>query len=299
MRIDIAKHEALARCAALKAASFWPPEPRMRPGAWLSNFDEQDLPFAIGLLEKFTFYGASLTDALLVSAFRSVGDGLEKGPAAPARTVLEEALRHAIFTPVRGETPNPADSGHLFCRKARQLLHIPDNRMFDTADAINSAKAGTPIVFVDDFIGSGDQFLSTWTAPFDQSGASFETVHATSPFTVIYITLVATDYGIGNINARAPAVAVCPTHILERKSTIYEAFGTDPQTLVQIDSFLKKYATKLRPTEHWIATNIQWLKYGYKGRGLMLGFDHSIPDATLPIFWSPGIDEWEPLIERN
>jgi hypothetical protein len=111
--------------------------------------------------------------------------------------------------------------------------------------------------------------------------------------------LVSTDYGLKEINRRAPTVAICPTHVIERKSTIFEVLGSDAALLAKLDLFLTKYSLRLRPADPWIAKDIEWLKYGYKKRGLLLGFEHSIPDATLPIFWAPGTNSWEPLIERN
>lgn len=299
VREDLVKREVLARCEALKAASFWCPEPKLRPRAWLHNFDSGDQLFASLLLEKFNFYSAALTDALIAAAFHSIGDGLSKGPAAPGRDQLIKSLATAVFTPVRGERPNPSDSGYLLCRKARQILRVSEARIAETIDALNHAKNGGTVVFLDDFIGSGDQFLHTWEKDLTGTGTTFQTAHYKSNFTAIYIALVSTDYGLKEINRRAPTVAICPTHVIERKSTIFEVLGTDAALLAKLDLFLTKYSLRLRPADPWIAKNIEWLKYGYKKRGLLLGFEHSIPDATLPIFWAPGTNSWEPLIERN
>jgi hypothetical protein len=299
MREDLAKREVLARCEALKAASFWCPEPKLRPRAWLDNFAPSDQQFAGRLLEKFNFYGAGLTDALMIAAFNSISDGLPKGPAAPKREALIKSLDSAVFTPVRGEQPNPTDSGYLLCRKARQLLRVPESHVAETASALEHAKKGGTVVFLDDFIGSGDQFLHTWREDLVGSGDSFKTIQNDSNFTAIYITLVSTDFGLVNINREAPTVAVCPTHVIENKSTVFEVLGKDADTLAKLDEFLTKYSSRLLPSDPWMAKNVDWLKYGYKRRGLLLGFEHSIPDATLPIFWAPGTNSWEPLIERN
>lgn len=84
MRNDIAVNEVLEKCSVLKQAGLWLPEPKIRPRAWMSNFELQDKGVAAFLLDKFTFYSSSLTDKLLVSSFHSISDGLEKGPEAPS-----------------------------------------------------------------------------------------------------------------------------------------------------------------------------------------------------------------------
>ena len=298
MRDDVLVEEVLAKCDVLKQVGLWPSEPTIRPRAWLDNFDENDIGLAAFLLDKFTFYNHRLTDALLVASYHSIGDGSPKGPSALSADDLIKSLETAIFTPVLGESPNPTDSGNLLCRKARQILNIPEELILNTRDALEHARAGNTVVFLDDFIGSGDQFLKTWrrinsrTAPM-----SFAEVDRTTGFTAIYISLVTTDFGLRNIHTAAPNVAVCATHILGEKYTI-NGLDISESKRNDIKDLLKKYSTHLRPKEEYIAKNPDYLAFGYKSRSLMFGFEHSIPDATLPIFWSPGIDNWEPLVER-
>ena len=38
--------------------------------------------------------------------------------------------------------------------------------------------------------------------------------------------------------------------------------------------------------------------YGFNELGLTIAFQHSVPDATLPIFWSCTAD-WNPLYRRS
>lgn len=297
MRSDVFVDEVLAKCDVLRRAGFWPSEQRIRPRAWIENFDAEDRRVAALLLDKFTFYDQRLTDALLLASYNSIGDGMQKGPRAPAGPDLLRSLNTAIFTPVKGEKPNPTDSGNLVCRKARQLLHIPEQLILDTPDAVVHASKGGTVVFLDDFVGSGDQFINTWTAKFGSS--SFEVAQPYSKFVAIYITLVTTDFGIANIQLKAPEVAICATHVLESKSNIAGLSVGNARLEIEIRKFLEKYSVRLTPKDAHIAKNTDYRQYGYKKLGLMLGFEHSIPDATLPIFWSSGIGNWEPLIERS
>jgi hypothetical protein len=280
----------------MKKARFWPNEPKMRPRAWLNNFEHSDRYLAAKLLDKFVYYNADATAALLRSSFHSIADGISKGPNAPSGAELASSLSNAILAPVTGETPNPSDSGGVFCRYARQILKIPQEVMCSTEGAIKHAEKGCTIVFIDDFVGSGDQFLKTWKR--DYGGKSFASLqNQKKGFVAIYITLLSTEKGIGNIHLDAPRVAVCPAHILTEKSTINGLTSSGLIDKSELEAFLKKYAARLTPKDDYMQS-LEYKAYGYKTQGLLFGFEHSIPDLTLPIFWSTGTN-WEPLIERS
>lgn len=291
------ENETLEKCEALKLAGIWPSGSKMNARSWLNNFDENDRPIAALLLSKFTYYNQEQSDALLVAAYNSIGDGLPKGPKAPNSTELIKALDDAVLTMVSGENPNPTDSGFLYCRKARQVLHISESLQKDPVEALLHAINGGTVVFIDDFIGSGDQFLKHWEREYrTEPPRSFKEVQEVNGFTAIYITLVSTDYGLGEIHKKSPQVAVCSTHIIGEKSTL---FGLDEYGYgkIDIDNFLNKYSSRLEPDDGYM-THPLYLKFGYKMRGLLLAFEHSVPDATLPIFWSKGTGNWRCLVER-
>ena len=296
MRVDVYVKDVLARCEALKRAGMWLPEPRIRPRAWIENFDDDDKILAAQLLERFVFYNQRLTDSLLTASFYSIADGLKKGPAAPSREQLLQALPNAVFTPVSGETPNPTDSGYFLCRRTRQVLGVDEAKIKLTREALQAASNGCPVVFVDDFIGSGDQFLTTWQDK--SSGESFEAIQQQVGFLAIYISLVGAENGIDNIGNHAPTVAVCVTHKIDNRGTLWGLLSSNPTLYNQFGSLLRKYVSRLTPHEQYMLQD-DYLIYGYKRRGLFFGFEHSVPDATLPIFWCRGTNNWEPLIERT
>ena len=303
MRSDVYVKEVLGKCESLKRAGIWPPEPELRPRAWLNNFDEADRSLAAYLLEQFDYYDERLTDKLLLAAYNSLADGLPKGPKAPSRNQILSMLPNAIFTPVEGERPNRTDSGNLLCRKARQVLRIPQERVVEPTKALAYATRGNTIVFLDDLIGSGDQFVKTWKRRYSSAEpCSFADTFAARPFYAIYVALVATAIGLDQIRKKTPNVAVSTTHVLERSSTVYELRPSPPYPVPDVTSavetMLKKYSPRLTPKEDYIAKNRLYKIFGYKKGGLMFAFAHSVPDATLPIFWAPGTD-WTPLVERK
>ncbi len=296
MRDDILVDVVLERCDALRKSTFWPGGNEIKPEKWLGNFENEDKRIAALLLDRFVFYSESATDHLLTSAWHSILDGGRKSGSKVDPTVLEGSLNNVVFAPVEGETPNPTDSGNFMCRKARQVLGVDEDRIVTTREALECAKGGTTVVFLDDFVGSGDQFISTWTREYN--GYSFNSTKLDNGFSAIYVNLITTYMGLERIFDEAPSVVVSPAHVLNSRSTIFGLIEEGVFDKAEITRFLLKYSVNLRPEEDYISDYLPYKNWGYKRLGLLLGFKHSIPDATLPIFWSPGIAGWEPLIER-
>ncbi|MGN6094279.1 MAG: phosphoribosyltransferase-like protein, partial [Luteibacter jiangsuensis] len=226
----------------------------------------------------------------------SLSDGMQKGPQAATAEEIEAVLPGAYFTPVEGEKPNPTDSGFFLCRRARQILKVPEDRIVNRDAALEKAYQGAAIVFLDDFVGSGDQFISTWERV--TNGRSFKFAQKATSFIPIYVSMVCLEKGISRIHQEAPMVALSTAHILEERSTLNGVMSISADVQARLEDFLRKYSPRLKPNEPYIANNPSYKVKGYKNGGLMLAFEHSVPDATLPIFWSSGDVNWVPLLER-
>ena len=128
---------------------------------------------------------------------------------APSRNQILSMLPNAVFTPVEGERPNRTDSGNFLCRKARQVLRVPKKRVVEPTVALDYATRGNTIVFLDDLIASGDQFVKTWKRSYSSATPrSFAETFTAKPFYAIYVALVATANGLDKIRQTAPHVAV-------------------------------------------------------------------------------------------
>ena len=75
----------------------------------------------------------------------------------------QQFFDRAIIVPVAGDRDNPSDSGFSFARIARQHLGFDEMQILSPGDALlEIGKGPRPIIFVDDFVGTGSQFTGTW-----------------------------------------------------------------------------------------------------------------------------------------
>lgn len=295
MRQDIFQQEVLAKCEALIKSTIWPTQDKIRPRAWLNNFEESDRGVASYLLDKFVFFSNHYTDRLLYKAYNDLISHFE----GYAEADLLSVFQNIKVTPLEGELPNPSDSGNLLCRKMRQSFNFAEANIVTPAQAVAFANDGEFILFVDDFIGSGDQFLETWRRNYlTEYPKSFCHIALDNGPTFVVLALVCTESALARINSELDHVTVFSCHIVDERSSIFNLQDCK-YTFREIDAFLEKYCDRLTPQEEYIRNNREFLKYGYHRLGLLLGFEHSVPDATLPVFWSAGTGDWSPLYERT
>ncbi|WP_027800341.1 phosphoribosyltransferase-like protein [Paraburkholderia dilworthii] len=299
MRSDQYIDTVVEKCSALVASGLWCRQPIVRPRAWLNNFETEDQVAAAVLLDHFTYFASSAVDQMLMSLYRQLRDGLI------SRMGVERAqatLDRAVFTSVEGEDPNVTDSGNLFCRKLRQTARIADDRFMDPKRALEQAREGRLVVFLDDILGSGNQIAATWKRDYlNQQPYSFADLEATTGLHVIYASLVATRAGLDRLRADLAGLKVVAAHVLESADTITGVprsalkpdLGDIPAAIV---SLLQKYSSRLGVPQYLEGQRTRM--YGHAEAGLLVAFEHSTPDSTLPIFWAVGPDQWTPLVRR-
>lgn len=298
------EHTVKAKCRFFAHSQIWPLTVRLDPHSWLTNFTEPEMPHALQLLNSVLYFRSALVDQMFQAAFRSLSRHfLQPRDTYSAHMARWQAfVESAIFTNVTGEQPGPTDSGHAFARRARDLLNISESRILASPDAVRLlARHGAgPVVFVDDFVGSGNQFVETWrrshvVGPGRAESFRSLAIHNTfGPF--FYIPIVCTATGKRNIAATCPAVRVEPAHLVgERYSAL------DPESVLWPDA-LRRDAPKFvleasmragipndpASTDHYA---------GFCSLGLALAFEEGCPDATLPLLrWST--NGWKPLFRR-
>ena len=280
---------------------LWPASHTFDPRGWLANFEENERPHALNLVNVFLYYNEDLIHALLSSAVRRLTtSAITPGsPLNEAREQWMQFCRNALVTYVEGENPNVTDSGRVFARKARQILGIDEQRIGspeETLARLARDQAG-PVLVLDDFIGSGNQMLNTWRHRYCVAGGEEHSFQMASDrgIKIFCVPLVATNVGVNALSRNCNGLIVSPAHVLDER-----------YSLVAADSILWPDALKHTAIDFLYSASgragifdepsIQW--DGFQSLGLGLAFSHSVPDATLPLYYweRPG---WNPLVRRN
>jgi hypothetical protein len=291
----------LERCGYLLQIGALRVEAGLDPKRWLSNFAEhsEERCYAVNLLGSFLYLPPPVFDAIFSSAVHALSSHLD--PALPRREAWEEFLDQMIVVAVQSVRDRPSSSGYAYARLANEVLGVPENQIkFDwEAAEMVAMDPAKPVVFVDDFVGTGEQFVGTWGKSLFMRGAgakttSFKDLAEQGHGRYFYCPAVATLAGIDEIGRQAPQVLVSPGNTLEER---YSAFHPEsvlwPTSLRDGgEQFLREVSLRIGLSEDEAST-ICWK--GYKGQGLAIGFNRGTPDATLPIFtWEVG--GWKPLL---
>ena len=299
-RIEL-KIQALAR------AGIWPSNDpgRVRPNSWLGNFTESDKEIAAALIDVFVYFPDEQVTQLLQRAltrlFQSFG-GTDRSVKDRKNRIINQ-LSRTLFVPVEGENPNPTDSGNYICRRVRQILELSDSNIANPAAALTQYIAdGKTIVFVDDMVGTGNQIHETWNRPYETDDPkSFQHAYKRVKRDCFYICLACSSEGRSKMTSLS-GLELISAHDLEDRDQFRAALerisdhpagsGLQPA----IDALLKKYATQLILPPYMKRGDFPLRGLG--SLGLTLGFQHSIPDATLPIYWASGAGSWTPMNKR-
>ncbi len=199
MNIETLEHNILSKCDYFTTVHLWPLQAKLDPRNWLSNFTDSEKPFAFQLLNSFLYFSEPLVDQLLYSAFHRLSMHVSQQNASNDWLSF---LRNCIFVTVTGERPNATDSGYLLARKARQVLGIPENQFLVPENALDYllTHRGCPVVFLDDFVGSGNQFLVTWNRKHEVQSQSIAFKDLlSSQSDCFYSPLICTDFGAHQI----------------------------------------------------------------------------------------------------
>ena len=282
----------IGKCEYFSAIGIWPRKDVLDPERWLGNFLPEEVDHALYLLNAFTYFGPNLVNQIFSTSIRTIGRLMTKEQ-------WTEFLSRVIVTLVTGEEPNVTDSGHVFARKARSL-GIPERRIMGHEKVFNKLQRGFngAVVFVDDFVGSGNQFIETWCRTSRTPYESFKALAPTSQTKFYYCPAFCTQLGLERINGACPEVAVNPGVFIPCN---YGALAPDsivwPSDLRSTaEEFLRSASARAGIPDTGGTEPEDWR--GFASLGLTIAFEDSVPDATLPImYWDK--NGWHPLMRRT
>lgn len=293
----------LRRCEYFATIGLLPtPGAGFEPKRWLDNFEDAEVEHALYLLNSFVYLDERVTKEVLVAAVHALSRRFTAagGDAGAALNDWTDFLETAIFVPVRGERPHLTDSGMHFARVVRDRFELDEDQLPDSAEAILrlEAEPRTPVVFVDDFVGTGNQFVATFKRRHELTGGrrrSFEELAANRIGRYYYCPVVACARGLRAIERRCPSVTVSPGYELPDAYSAFDEHSVIwPERLAESAERVLATASRRAGIPDSPGEKDHWRGYG--GLGLALAFSHGPPpDATLPLFtWHE--NGWFPLL---
>jgi len=298
--IDLTRDFIIEKCEYFASVGIWPPKNIIDPESWLDNFNRSEQNHAIYLLNFFMYFSDIFINEIFLSSMRTLSRSVmtDQDDCTTLKRNWQYFIDNAVFTFITGEIPNPSDSGHLFTRKAR-ALGIQE-RMIKTPEQVCEMlrnDLASPIIIVDDFVGSGTQFLTTWNRQYGNPGRSLCELSPISKAQFYLCPAFCTARAIDEINAECPKLKINAGHIISNE---YSVFAADsivwPNQLKNNATDFLESASKRAgiPDTDGTAPN-DWR--GFNKLGLTIALANSIPDATLPLFyWEE--NGWRPLMRR-
>lgn len=290
----------------------WPKSNLFDPKGWMSNFSEMEKPFALALLEGFIFFSNEMGKELFKSAFMQLSKMVitDRASFASAQKEWKEFLASLYVVRVTGEKPSDADSGYIFTRYARDILGMAEDHIIDHSEMLYRLEhsSGKRFLFVDDFVGSGVQFVTMWdrlSRDWDRNRVERNLVETLPSLdkqarkhSFYYCALVCTEKGKKYISDHCLIdVIISAAHYFGSQ---YSALSVDsllwPKEMqVSGPLFVEEVSHRAR-IECGVNDPDCWKGFG--SLGLALGFEHGCPDATLPIF---SFDQhgWKPLVRKG
>lgn len=299
---EVTEDFVLTKCQFFTSTQVWPLKTKLDPDGWLANFDANDKSMATQLLNSFMYFSDDVIDRMFVSAVQGLSREVTTihAPLSQRRSEWSCFLDETVFTFPTGENPFVGDSGHLFVRRARDLLGLDEAQVLSPDYALEKIGRGSAkgVVFVDDFVGTGQQFLKTWRRRYSRTSDSFETLASRMSFSAFYCPLFCTTYATSNqLNPITNRVTLSPSHWLTREHCLFtsDSIWWPDAMKPHVHAFIRDYSMRIGLPDTNGNEVRDW--QAYNKLGLAVAFRHCCPDATIPLFDTTE-NGWCPLWKR-
>ena len=264
-KLTISRDFVVSKCDYFVNVQLWPLKSQIDPIRWLHNFLPEEMEHAVYLLNSFVYFSESLVRQMFVATVQQLSSrvGAFGTPIRRAKTAWATFLDSITVTKVSGERPNDSDSGFIFARMARQVEIVRQNQICppeETMSILLSKRAGR-VLFVDDFVGTGNQFCETWKREYSINGTtmSFQRLsNALGTIEFFYCPLLCTEYGLERIHKLCPDIQVVPGHLVPtRYSAVHEDSVIWPSHLSKTaPDFLRNASLRAGiPSDKWKGFN--------------------------------------------
>jgi hypothetical protein len=293
---DESEYIDLVRDRAIRQIDIgvWDGMQKSRLQGWLGslkNFDGELL--GAYLLDNLCYRSRDQFMAMLDALFVDIAM-----PGGKPEPLLIDALKFGEasnrgcgvrIAPVIGHLAPPTKSGPFILRLAQRRYKL-HNDWLVWPHLLEQTEAVTDLYFVDDFCGTGEQFVEFL------KGIRFDQFFKAHPsLKVTYLVTTIHECGLNRIRKDYPDVQLKWTEFLDGTNAVLEAPCLDRYEVPGFaDKIGEQYAHVVKsmglPQRGKLAD-------GFGGLALAYAFAHSTPNNTLPIFWMER-PQLTPLLDR-
>ncbi len=285
-----------SRCHDLIGYNVWSGIEPHRLDSWIANFKTpEERYFAARVLDVLIYRSDRQTVALMKQLFhRIIPDLARHRRLNSALRVVYRSLQDASvdpgvrIVPVIPPDEPPTKSGPTIARMLKRHLRFHEGWFMSPDDVHSTIGHVAGFVFVDDFLGTGQQFLAFLRR------AGLEALLSSGCF--IYTPLAGHVRGLRDLHSAFPALHVDTVELLDDSHALFdEASGSFPDDVNSAEIARDFYYTLLDDRKIDID--------GPNRRGvghfeLTYAFEHAIPDNSLPVLSWRYSDNWQPLFDR-
>ena len=98
--VEVTKSYLLNKCEYFTDVQLWPITNELNPNLWLSNFRDNEMGYAVQLLNSFMFFTELLCNAMFKAAFQTLSQLLRRSedPFMAAQTAWQIFMNNVIIS---------------------------------------------------------------------------------------------------------------------------------------------------------------------------------------------------------
>ena len=283
-----------ARCENLIQYRIWEGVDLTRLRQWRRNFKTDEAKyFSACLLDSLIYRSEAQTCALSRQLFqRSLPDVVRSYPLPISPVTDWLSLLGGNVDPlirvvpvIRDDDP-PTKSGFLIARLFKRILRVNEAWIIKPENIPTHASSTKVLLFVDDFLGTGDQFTRFVAGLKDYCETHY----------VIYAPLTAHDDGINSVRSDFPHLRIAWGEQLQASHNVFHPDSNCFDDGINTPAGAQDFQASL--FEEFGITLGRECQLGYGGAGLAYSFQHACPDNCLPLFWWSKTSSFTPLFDR-
>ena len=284
------------RCRDLVRYDVWSGIELSRLDGWITNFETpEERYFAARVIDTLIYRSKQQTLALMKQLFQRVipdlarRQGLNKCLCSVYQSLKNRNIDPCVrIVPVIPPNHPPTKSGPTIARMLKRQLRFCEEWIVHPKDVSGEDGQIDSIVFVDDFLGTGEQFSEflsdTGLEPLLSAGCC------------IYAPLAAHTEGVNYLRTLYDDLHVEAVELLDKTHALFhEESGSFPDGVNSTEDAREFYYKLLEDRKIEIGGPN---RRGFGHFELTYVFEHAVPDNSLPILWWCDSGDWRPLFDR-